>query len=263
MTLNETQLCFQHLITNQGILFDNLKFLTQKNKEVLFHNEIKGINIYDKSQRVHIYSNGYYQRLIECIKADLPTIYHFLGEELFNHFALHYINNYPSKSYSLVDLTSSFSEFLKLTQPNYNTLSEEDKIQYELPIELLKLEQLRNQVLIAKGLEGFNLNKKIDNNYEGYLKVNPSVKIEHSKFELLELFNDLSNGDEEFDLPYYNESTILIYRFNYRPKYLYLQNWQVDLIRDLPIKSIKWNQFNKIEQSFLIDLLQKEIIYKP
>ena len=263
MTLIEIQLCFQHIITNQNVQLENLKFLTQEGKEIYFQNEIKGVDINDKLQRVDIYANGYYQRLIECIKADLPTMYHFLGEDLFNHFAFHYITKYPSQSYTLLDLTTSFSEFLKLTQPNYDNRSQEEIIQYELPLELLKLEQLRNQILIAKGLEGFNLNKKIDNKYEGYLKLNPSVKIEHSKFELLELFNGLSAGNEEFELPHYSESIILIYRLHYRPKYLYLQNWQANLIKELSFKPIKWNRFNKIEQSFLFDLLQKEIIYKP
>lgn len=262
MTLNEIQLCFQHIITNQNVQLENVKFLTHDNQEVYFKHEIKGVDINDKLQRVHIYANGYYQRLIECIKADLPTMYHFLGEELFNHFAFHYINNYPSKSYTLLDLTASFSEFLKLTQPNYDNLSQEEIIQYELPLELLKLEKIRNSILTSKGLEGYNLDKQMDNQYVGYLKLNPSVEILHSKFELLELFHELSIGNEEFELPYYNDSIILIYRYHYRPKFLYLQNWQADLVKELRFKSIKWKQFNELEQSFLFELLQKEIIYK-
>ncbi len=68
-------------------------------------------------QRLSIYGNAYYARLLECLREEYPATAHALGEETFDSFAAAYLQNYPSHSYTLCRLGAEFSRFLKETRP--------------------------------------------------------------------------------------------------------------------------------------------------
>lgn len=52
-------------------------------------------------ERVQIYSDGYFARLIECLTDDYPALSYALGEETFSALARAYIDSHPSRSRSL------------------------------------------------------------------------------------------------------------------------------------------------------------------
>ena len=70
------------------------------------------------SDRLAIYANAYYARLIECIGDVFPVLKRMLGEEVFDGFAFEYLQSYPSKRYTLNDLGDQFVTFLRETRPD-------------------------------------------------------------------------------------------------------------------------------------------------
>lgn len=51
--------------------------------------------------RVQIYADGYFARLVECLTDDYPALSYALGEEEYSSLARAYIESYPSRSRSL------------------------------------------------------------------------------------------------------------------------------------------------------------------
>lgn len=68
-------------------------------------------------QRVDLYRAGYRLRLLECLRAMHPGLRHALGDQLFDDFALDYLHEHPSRSYTLLRLGATFSQYLYDTRP--------------------------------------------------------------------------------------------------------------------------------------------------
>ena len=68
-------------------------------------------------QRLEVYANAYYARLIECLKSIFPIFAQTVGDELFDQFAVSYLKQYPSRSYTLNRLGDQFVQFLTETRP--------------------------------------------------------------------------------------------------------------------------------------------------
>jgi hypothetical protein len=69
-------------------------------------------------QRLAIYANAYYARLLECLAECFPVLERALGAEVFAGFAFDYLQRYPSRSYTLDRLADSFPRFLEETRPD-------------------------------------------------------------------------------------------------------------------------------------------------
>ncbi len=70
------------------------------------------------SERLSIYANAYYARLVECLGECFPVFRKAMGNEVFGEFALEYLRRYPSQSYTLSRLGKNFSRFLEETRPD-------------------------------------------------------------------------------------------------------------------------------------------------
>jgi hypothetical protein len=69
-------------------------------------------------ERLAIYANAYYARLIECLRDGFPVLVQVLGAEVFDSFAFDYLQRHPSRSYTLDRLADSFPRFLEETRPD-------------------------------------------------------------------------------------------------------------------------------------------------
>jgi hypothetical protein len=69
-------------------------------------------------QRLEIYANAYYARLLECLRDGFPVLTQVLGAEVFDSFAFDYLQRYPSRSYTLNRLAENFPRFLDETRPD-------------------------------------------------------------------------------------------------------------------------------------------------
>jgi hypothetical protein len=68
-------------------------------------------------ERLGIYGYAYYARLLECLKEEFPAVLAAVGEDAFASFALGYLQQYPSRSYTLFELGASFPRYLAETRP--------------------------------------------------------------------------------------------------------------------------------------------------
>ncbi len=68
-------------------------------------------------ERLSIYANAYYARLLECLGDCFPVLRGLLGGEVFDGFAFDYLQAHPSRSYTLTKLAESFPRFLAATRP--------------------------------------------------------------------------------------------------------------------------------------------------
>lgn len=107
------------------------------------------------AERISIYANAYYSRLLECLGANYPILKQALGEEVFDSFAFEYLQQYPSRSYTLDHLGESFAKFLDETRPE-----PEDGAEVSWPdflIDLATFEWAVAKVFDGPGVEGRTL----------------------------------------------------------------------------------------------------------
>jgi hypothetical protein len=110
------------------------------------------------AERMGIYANAYYARLLECLAAFFPMLQKTLGAEIFEGFAFEYLQKYPSKSYTLDHLGGNFARFLDETRPEPEEGEEPGAVGWpDFLIDLAVLEWNINQVFDGPGVEGRSL----------------------------------------------------------------------------------------------------------
>jgi hypothetical protein len=70
------------------------------------------------SERLQVYAAAYSLRLVDCLREFFPCLRFAMGEEIFDDFALAYLQKHPSQSYTLHHLADQFANFLAETKPS-------------------------------------------------------------------------------------------------------------------------------------------------
>ncbi len=113
---------FQTVITHPGGVDEGVDSSEAQQLIRLRRDQLEQVILRSKNltarERVSIYANAYYARLVECLGECFPVFRRALGEEVFSGFALEYIQRYPSQSYTLDRLGENFSRFLEETRPD-------------------------------------------------------------------------------------------------------------------------------------------------
>lgn len=100
--------------------------------------------------RLAVYANAYFARLLECLREEFPALQHALGEEVFDGFAFRYLQCYPSQSYTLSELGRNFSRHLEETRP---PRTDDGTDWADFLIDLATLERLYAEVFDGPGIE--------------------------------------------------------------------------------------------------------------
>lgn len=104
--------------------------------------------------RLGIYQRAYLARLLEVLREEYSVLCRALGEELFDRFAVEYLQQYPSESYTLARLGDRFVAFLQETAPVSASDSSEAGADWSrFFIDIARLEQVVNQVFDGPGTE--------------------------------------------------------------------------------------------------------------
>jgi len=112
-------------------------------------------------ERLHVYASAYYARLLEVLESEFPAMVHALGEELFQEFAFGYLQQSPSHSYTLSDLSAQFPEYLAQSRPERETADAEPDWA-DCLVDLATLERTYSEVFDGLGVEGQELLKTDD-----------------------------------------------------------------------------------------------------
>ena len=104
-------------------------------------------------ERLAVYSQAYFARLLECLRADYEVTAHAAGSEAFDAFSLGYLQTHPPHSYTLGVLGAGLPEFLRETRPpRLQDATEPDWADFL--IDLARLERLYTEVFDGPGDEG-------------------------------------------------------------------------------------------------------------
>jgi hypothetical protein len=68
-------------------------------------------------ERMAVYGNAYYGRLIECLRAEFPAVHQAVGEEAFRGLAFGFLQQFPPGSYTLGELGKNLPRSLEQTRP--------------------------------------------------------------------------------------------------------------------------------------------------
>lgn len=106
-------------------------------------------------ERLGIYVDAYYERLMECLREEFPATREAAGGEFFDALAFGYLQHHPSRSYTLARLGSEFPRFLADSRLHARAVPEGAGATWcDWIIELATFERLLRDVFDAEGTEG-------------------------------------------------------------------------------------------------------------
>ena len=116
-------------------------------------------------ERIEVYANAYYARLLECLRDEFPALLHAVGDEIFDGLAFGYLQAYPSTSYTLANLGGHFVQFLEETRPRDEEDTEtrptddgeESPSWPDFMIDLARLERTYSEIFDGPGTERLKL----------------------------------------------------------------------------------------------------------
>jgi len=104
-------------------------------------------------ERLSVYSNAYWARLLEVLTGDYPALVHALGEDVFISMGTAYLREHPPQSYTLADLGAHFPDYLARSRPpNQNDDGSPDWADFL--IDLARLERMYSEIFDGPGIEG-------------------------------------------------------------------------------------------------------------
>lgn len=104
-------------------------------------------------ERLEIYAGAYYARLVECFRDEFPALRYALEDETFDAFVLGYLQTYPSRSYTLGNLSADFSRFLDETRPVADDGEPGETEWADFLVDLATVERLYSDVFDGPGDE--------------------------------------------------------------------------------------------------------------
>ena len=152
MTLERTQLWMQSVISHPAGIEAGIVESTAQKCFDLVPSELEMIVTRSKrllaAERLAVYHNAYYARLMDCLREEFPVFLRTVGEEVFDAFAAGFLVEHPSRSYTLADLGASFPQYLVESRP-----AEEADQWSDFLIDLARLERAINEVFDGPGQE--------------------------------------------------------------------------------------------------------------
>ena len=102
------------------------------------------------ADRLRVYGNAYFARLLECLRAEFPAMVRALGEEAFDGLAFGYLLEHPSQSDTLTRLAATLPEYLEQTRPPREEAAPDFA---DFLIDLARLERTYSEVFDGAGPE--------------------------------------------------------------------------------------------------------------
>ncbi|QDT45044.1 hypothetical protein Pan241w_51610 [Gimesia alba] len=152
-------------------------------------------------ERVGIYANAYYARLLECLSEEYPALVTAMGAQAFGVFCMEYLQESPSTSYTLGELGARFPKFLREHKPAVEA-GEDGANWTDFLIDLATLERVYSEVFDGPGIEQETLltpetlNSIAPEDWPGLtLKMAPCFRLLQFQFPVHEFITKVRNGD--------------------------------------------------------------------
>ncbi len=184
----------------------------------------------DIRRRLGIYHNGYFSRLLQCMRAEFSLLHGALSSDWFDEMALRYLTFCPPRSGNLNDLGASFPDFLESDRPDKNDIQKTPA--FDFLISLARLERLKAEVGRGPGIETLDLSVFNNIEYNDFktmsLVTAPSLKLLATSFDLFS-YNSQSRRTSN-NLPEQKPQYLAIYRQNYAVKIEPICQWQFEFL---------------------------------
>lgn len=160
-TLDELQRWMQAVITHPGGVTAGVDSAAARDQIVLTSNQADRVVTRSRAltalERLDIYNRAYFGRLLECLREEYSVLAAALGNDVFDAFAVAYLEKHPSQSYTLGRLGESFPEYLEETRPCNGSDAGATADWPDFMIDLARLERTVNEVFDGPGAEGESL----------------------------------------------------------------------------------------------------------
>ena len=190
-------------------------------------------------ERLSVYGDAYYARLIECMRELFPATVYALEEETFDQFVLEYLQACPPHSYTLEHLADGFVDFLEESRPDEEEPGELGAEWSAFLVDLVKLEWTIDRVFDGPGVEGqsqFSAEQLQAIAPEDWPKsrilVAPCLHLLELRFPVNDFYSGFRNESEP-DFPEPAESLVAISRRDYVVRRFDLSRPQFDLLAAL------------------------------
>lgn len=105
-------------------------------------------------ERLSIYGNAYFARLLECLWTIFPLVARTIGNEAFDELGMGYLQRYPSRSYTLDRLGDRFMDYLAESRPDLDADGQPTERWPDFLIDLARVEWEIDEVFDGPGVEG-------------------------------------------------------------------------------------------------------------
>jgi hypothetical protein len=157
-------------------------------------------------ERISIYQEMYYLRLIEILEGDFSAVRHAVGEDEFPELAKAYVVAYPSKHYDLCNLGAKFSIFLRAAKSLKRRAFVAD---------LAKLERAIEEVFDEKQVKALTVDELLsvpqDQWINARLSTVPSLRLISSRYPINAYFEAV-RAEEHPRIPAPKASWLAVYR---------------------------------------------------
>ncbi|MGE3680200.1 MAG: putative DNA-binding domain-containing protein [Bdellovibrionales bacterium] len=158
--------------------------------------------------RLDIYAEGYFSRILECMRKDFGRTQKVVGEAAFTKLVSEYLKAHPSKFTSIDEVGSRFANFIS----EFDDIDLNDWVSDLARFEWFWIESFYSRTgTIQSGWQN-----EMAKNPNVSLQIHPSVRVIHSQWPIVELIKALDSdcAIDSDELNKKSESAIVIYRFH-------------------------------------------------
>lgn len=189
-------------------------------------------------QRLTVYGNAYFARLIECLEGEFPAVRFLVGKDAFAGFVLTYLKETPPSSYTLADLGRRFPDSLNANRPPKEE-GDTTPDWADFLIEVARLERLYSEVFDGPGDEGTaKLSAEAllaipqEQLLNIRLEVTPSLKLVHLQFPVHETITAVRKG-KPLPSPIPQETFLAVHRREFVVRRTVIDKRQFILLQQL------------------------------
>ena len=168
-------------------------------------------------ERINIYHEMYYLRLIDILRGDFPAVLYALGDDVFTEMAREYIIAHPSQHYDLNGLGAKFPGFMRGVK----------RLKHRIFLgDLAKLERAIEEVFDEQPAKALTVDELLrvpqDQWVNARLQPVPALRLVASRFPIND-FLEAVRGEKDPLLPAAKASHLVVYRKKN------LRVWRLDL----------------------------------
>lgn len=175
-----------------------------------------------------IYQRSYRLRLMQCLGDQFPATRHALGDDLFNDFALEYLGDCPSNSYTLYDLGARFSEWLEQHRPDRDLPVEGRESWIDFMVDLATYEWALFRLFDAPGAE--ELPWPTPNSSDDSLRLQPCLTLLQCRYPVADYYHSV-RAKKMPEFPELQHCYYVIARRNFKTATYGLSQEQFTLIK--------------------------------